>query len=276
LVRVSELFDLSHTMAKAYLKGFAYPWDALKGIREMIVSLGRMLGSEYQELFPEVWIHSSASIAPTAYLGAPCIIGAGTEVRHGAFVRGAVGALVPLLVTGGIHMDGFMDTSDAMASWQTKERRLEILKDSHVGAFAVIGCAGYLLLSAAVYGEMPVQSAPMLMGVFMISRALSALALAFFKSARPGGMMDGFARTAHRRMVTISAGIYAVLCAFVWAVYGKWIAAGCFAAVAVCFSYYRHMAYKNFGGVTGDLAGWFVQITELALSAVIVVGGKIG
>lgn len=89
MVRVSELFDLSHTMAKAYLKGFAYPWDALKGIREMIVSLGRMLGPEYQELFPEVWIHSSASVAPTAYLGAPCIIGAGTEVRHGAFVRGA-------------------------------------------------------------------------------------------------------------------------------------------------------------------------------------------
>ena len=89
MIRVSELFDLSHTMAKAYLKGFAYPWDALKGIREMIVSLGRMLGPEYQELFPEVWIHSSASIAPTAYLGAPCIIGAGTEVRHGAFVRGA-------------------------------------------------------------------------------------------------------------------------------------------------------------------------------------------
>jgi len=197
-------------------------------------------------------------------------------LKIGSFLRGAVGTVIPLLVTGGIHMDGFMDTSDAMASWQSKERRLEILKDSHAGAFAVIGCAGYLLLFAAVYGEMTVRSAPMLMGVFMISRALSALALAFFKSARPGGMMDGFARTAHRRMVTISAGIYAVLCAFVWAVYGKWIAAGCFAAVAVCFSYYRHMAYKNFGGVTGDLAGWFVQITELALSAVIVVGGKIG
>ena len=61
----------------------------------------------------------------------------------GPVLRGAVGALIPLLVTGGIHMDGFMDTSDAMASWQTKERRLEILKDSHVGAFAVIGCVGY-------------------------------------------------------------------------------------------------------------------------------------
>ncbi len=60
----------------------------------------------------------------------------------GALLRGAVGALLPILVTGGIHMDGFMDTSDALASWQSPEKRLEILKDSHVGAFAVLGCAG--------------------------------------------------------------------------------------------------------------------------------------
>ena len=191
-------------------------------------------------------------------------------------LRGAVGAMIPILVTGGIHLDGFMDTSDAIASWQTRERRLEILKDSHVGAFAVIGCAGYLLLSAAVYGEMNVQAAPMLMGVFMISRALSALALAFFKSARPGGMMDAFARTAHRRMVSVTAIVYAAVCAALWVFFGRWIAIGCFACAAACFAYYRHMAYKNFGGLTGDLAGWFVQITELALATVIVLGGKLG
>ena len=71
----------------------------------------------------------------------------------GSVLKGAVGALLPILVTGGIHMDGFMDTSDALASWQSRERRLEILKDSHVGAFAVLGCAGYLLLHAAVLSE---------------------------------------------------------------------------------------------------------------------------
>ena len=196
-------------------------------------------------------------------------------LKIGMLLRGAVGAVIPLLVTGGIHMDGFMDTSDAIASWQTRERRLEILKDSHTGAFAVIGCAGYLLLSAAVYGETTGQAAPMLIGVFMISRALSALALAFFKSARPGGMMDAFARTAHRRMVSITAVVYAVFCAVLWAVCGRWLVLGCFAAAAGCFAYYRHMAYRNFGGVTGDLAGWFVQITELILAAVIVLGGKI-
>ena len=86
---ISEMYDLSHTMAKAYLEGFTYPWEALKGIKDMIVSLGENLGDEYTEVAPQVWVHKTATVAPTAYLGAPCIIGANTEVRHCAFVRGS-------------------------------------------------------------------------------------------------------------------------------------------------------------------------------------------
>jgi NDP-sugar pyrophosphorylase family protein len=86
---VSELYDLSHTMAKAYLEDFTYPWEALKGIKDMIISLGATLGEEYTEVSPQVWVHRTATVAPTAYLGAPCIIGANTEVRHCAFIRGS-------------------------------------------------------------------------------------------------------------------------------------------------------------------------------------------
>lgn len=87
---VKELYDLSHSMAGAYLEGFAYPWEALKGIKDMIVALGQTLDAErYDQVAPQVWVHKTAKIAPTAYLGAPCIIGAGTEVRHCAFIRGA-------------------------------------------------------------------------------------------------------------------------------------------------------------------------------------------
>jgi len=193
----------------------------------------------------------------------------------GMALRGAVGALLPLLVTGGIHMDGFMDTSDALASWQSMERRLEILKDSHVGAFAVMGCAGYLLLSAALLGEAAVTDGPMLLCVLMISRAMSAWALAAFRSARPKGMLDSFAQAAHKRMVTVSCMAYAAICTWVWALCGGWLALACLLTAAVCLAHYRHMAYRQFGGVTGDLAGWFVQITELALTAVIVLGGKL-
>lgn len=87
---VEELYDLSHSMAGAYLEGFTYPWEALKGIKDMIVALGQTMDAEqYDQVAPQVWVHKTAKVAPTAYLGAPCIIGAGTEVRHCAFVRGA-------------------------------------------------------------------------------------------------------------------------------------------------------------------------------------------
>lgn len=89
MVTIQELYDLEHTQAKSYLEQFTYPWEALKGIKDFIVQLGSTLGDEYQEVSPQVWVHETATVAPTAFLGAPCIIGAGTEVRHCAFIRGS-------------------------------------------------------------------------------------------------------------------------------------------------------------------------------------------
>jgi len=89
MLKTDMLFDYSHTLAGSYLENFEYPWDALKGISDLIVSLGAHLGADYTELNPQVWVHKTAKIAPTAFLGAPCIIGAGTEVRHCAFIRGS-------------------------------------------------------------------------------------------------------------------------------------------------------------------------------------------
>ena len=89
MVTIQELYDLEHTQAKSYLAQFTYPWEALKGIKDFIVQLGSTLGDDYQEVSPQVWVHRTATVAPTAYLGAPCIIGAGTEVRHCAFIRGS-------------------------------------------------------------------------------------------------------------------------------------------------------------------------------------------
>ena len=89
MLHICDLFDLTHTLAGSYLSGFDYPWEALKGIKALIEDLGPQLDSEYTEVSPSVWVHKTASVAPTAYLGAPCIIGANTEVRHCAFVRGS-------------------------------------------------------------------------------------------------------------------------------------------------------------------------------------------
>ena len=193
-----------------------------------------------------------------------------------AVLRGAVGALLPLLVTGGIHMDGFMDTCDALGSHQPRERKLEILKDSHVGAFAVMGCAGYLLLSAGLFAQIERRAAPLLVGVFALSRALSALALSHFHSARSGGMLDGFARAADRRRVSAAAWVCIALSGLLWiAAGGLTRGAVALAAVGLCFAYYHGMSERQFGGVTGDLAGWFVQVTELALVAVVALGGRL-
>ena len=82
-----DLYDLSHTMAVDYLAQYEYPWQALDGIRQLILTLGARLGDDYTEVSPKVWIHKTAVVAPTAYIGAPCIIGARTEVRHCAFIR---------------------------------------------------------------------------------------------------------------------------------------------------------------------------------------------
>ena len=86
---ISDLYDLEHTLAKDYLAGFTYPWEALKGIKDMILFLGPVLGADYEEVSPQVWVHKSATVAPTAYIGAPCIIGPNTDVRHCAFIRGS-------------------------------------------------------------------------------------------------------------------------------------------------------------------------------------------
>ena len=86
---IHDLYDLDHTLAKDYLSQFTYPWEALKGIKDLILALGPTLGEDYTETAPTVWVHKTATVAPTAFLGAPCIIGANTEVRHCAFIRGS-------------------------------------------------------------------------------------------------------------------------------------------------------------------------------------------
>lgn len=89
MMKTTDLYDLTHSLAGNYLSGFDYPWQALNGIKDLILSLGTTLGEDYTEVSPTVWVHKTATVAPTAYLGAPCIIGANTEVRHCAFIRGS-------------------------------------------------------------------------------------------------------------------------------------------------------------------------------------------
>ena len=89
MLKTADLYDLNHTIAADYLAEYEYPWQALKGIKDLILALGPTLGEDYIEVSPTVWVHKTATVFPSAYLGAPCIIGANTEVRHCAFIRGS-------------------------------------------------------------------------------------------------------------------------------------------------------------------------------------------
>ncbi|MBQ7794008.1 MAG: UDP-N-acetylglucosamine pyrophosphorylase [Clostridia bacterium] len=89
-MKTNELFSLEHTLAAELLAKCEYPWEALGSIKEYIISLGKTLDSSiYEEISENVWVAKSATVAPTAFIGAPCIIGENTEVRHCAFIRGS-------------------------------------------------------------------------------------------------------------------------------------------------------------------------------------------
>lgn len=89
-VKITDLYDLSHTVASEYLGGFTYPWEALAGIKDLIIEIGATLDPElYEKRGEDVWISKSAKIYPNNYIAGPCIIGHNTEVRPGAFIRGS-------------------------------------------------------------------------------------------------------------------------------------------------------------------------------------------
>ena len=90
MLEIKDLYDLDHTLAKEYLSNFTYPWEALKGIKETIIKIGKNLDSnEYTEVKENVWVHKTAKVFESAYIGAPSIIGKNSEVRHCAFIREA-------------------------------------------------------------------------------------------------------------------------------------------------------------------------------------------
>ena len=197
--------------------------------------------------------------------------------------------LIPFFISGGIHLDGFCDTCDALASRAEKERKLEILKDSRCGAGAVISCAAYFTayfalafeFSAACVEDLRAIEVESLTGVsaiwrfaaesslapfasaFVLSRTLSALAAAIFPCAKTSGMLRAFSDNSARLFSAIwCVSLFAAVCAFDIRFFK---AAGCFVAGAslLVFAFYFVSARRNFGGITGDTAGWFVQLCEL-------------
>ncbi len=188
---------------------------------------------------------------------------------------GAVLTALPLWISGGIHMDGYMDTRDALASCGDKEKKLAILKDSHTGAFAVMGCGLYLLLSFGAWCAVkPGQGLLCVCLGYTVSRTLSGLSvLCFPKAKKSGSYVTMFAKRASKGRAVLFLALLLVLEGVLLLWLGGWRGGLSAAAAAAVFGWYYYMSRKQFGGITGDLAGYFVQLCELAVLLAMAVTG---
>lgn len=182
----------------------------------------------------------------------------------------AVLTVLPILYTGGIHMDGFLDTMDALGSNQDKQKKLNILKDSNSGAFAIIGGLVYILLYFASLLTFQGFTRIYILAVsYMLIRAYSALSLIVFKNARGSGLAFEFADKSliyTNRTVLIGFILLGSVAMIIINVnYGLLCAISTF----LVFMYYRVKSFEEFGGITGDLAGYFLQLAELVVVLVL-------
>ena len=183
----------------------------------------------------------------------------------GGLFRGVVFTLIPIIITGGIHMDGFMDTMDALGSWGDREKKLEILKDSHAGAFAILGMGCYLMWSVAVWSELPAEVLRVCGVSFVLSRALSGFSVVTFPAARNSGLLKMFQDGAQKKVVRTTMCLYVAAAVIMMAVMNARAMTGAVTGVMIAFLYYIVVSRKQFGGVTGDLAGFFLETAELAM-----------
>ena len=192
------------------------------------------------------------------------------SLLHGSPLYTAVLVLIPVAVSGGIHLDGLLDTADALSSYKSMEEKLEILKDSHAGAFAIIIGICYFILYFGFYSEVTTVSLQILAIGFVLSRALSGLAVVSFRLAKNTGLAAAFSDTAVKKIVRVIMAIYILICGALMIWVNLVLGLAGVVGAALCFAWYRFMSYRKFGGITGDLAGFFLQICELVMAGCVI------
>lgn len=189
----------------------------------------------------------------------------------GILFSAAIMTALPVLYTGGIHMDGLLDTYDALCSYGDKDKKLEILKDPHIGGFAVIRTIVYVLIAFGCFGELTERTVShgadtyiiyAVAGGYIVSRILSAISVIRFRKAKDEGMVSAISESNDRKCFAILIVILITVIAAGALLLGRY--AFVWLAALPVFAYYRYRSYRDFGGITGDLAGWFLQLCELA------------
>jgi adenosylcobinamide-GDP ribazoletransferase len=181
--------------------------------------------------------------------------------------------LIPIAVTGGIHMEALCDTSDAIASRAPAEKKREILKDPHTGAFAVISAIAYVLVYFALASELAADTKTLvLLGlVHVMSRTIAGGAVVVFPSASQDGLLSTFKESSGKRISTIVLCIVFALCAAAMLWMDILTGAGIVIAAIGCLIYVFFMSKRSFGGMSGDIAGYLIKISEALMLAAIVI-----
>ena len=189
----------------------------------------------------------------------------------------AFALLLPIALSGGIHLDGFCDTCDALSSHQSREKKLEILKDSHTGAFAIICCGLYLLVFFAAWCQVEAAGrTALVLGLGpVLSRSLSGLFAVTLPNARGTGLLATFTGPMDAARARVVLAVWAIAAAAAMVFLSPWTGVGVLAGAALACVYYVATAKRQFGGVTGDLAGFFLQLCELGMVLGAVVAQRI-
>ena len=169
--------------------------------------------------------------------------------------------------TGGLHLDGLADTADAYFSYQNREKRLEIMGDPRIGAFGtmalIFAVAGKVIVLAEVLVDLPLI---WLMIVPLLSRTGLLILFNWTKSAKKDGLAAFFQQRAHKRWLAGASGSYLLLVAALFLYAGGWsVAFAVLAAFLLVLFLYRRWCLRNFGGMTGDLFGAYVEGAEILL-----------
>lgn len=174
-------------------------------------------------------------------------------------VLGALLLGAELILTGGIHLDGFMDSMDGLLSARSPEKILEIMKDSRVGAHASMALVGLLLLKFTLLASLTVQMLPSLIVMPMLSRWVFQIGMIGFPYARTHGLGKGF-HEATQWVPFLMSGV--VVCGISYYLLGL---AGpiAFGASLLVISFMAYKISDFLGGLTGDLYGMFIELSEV-------------
>lgn len=193
----------------------------------------------------------------------------------GVFARSVGLALLPLAITGGIHMDGFADVVDAQSSHTDPKRKRQILKDPHTGAFAIMGIASYLLSYAALASELDARFLVLYSCTPVLSRCVSASMAVSWQGSSQSGMFATVSSTAHKPAVCIALCIEGAAAAIIALHCNLVVGISALAVLLMLLAWLKRFSVREFGGMSGDLLGFFVQVAELAMLAVVVFAGRL-